>query len=138
MSCLGKGAWHFFFSTFSIITFTIISHFTQGFDYLGWEGDVMADVDNTTLSSSAIISSYKILISNQIRIFCLLFSIQCSKSSETVKGTRIVDFISFHLSCDINSAQLKSSTQAELPVLHADLPVVSSKLNGNQNQYLNI
>lgn len=71
-------------------------HFTQGFDYLGWEGDAMADVDITTLSSSVVISSYQMLISNQIRISCLSFSIQCSKLSETVEGTRIVDFISFH------------------------------------------
>lgn len=73
-----------------------MSHFSQGFDYLGWEGDVIADLDITALSFSAIISSYQMQISSQIRIFYVSFSIRCSKSSETVKGTRIVDFISFH------------------------------------------
>jgi len=44
----------------------------------------MADVNITALSSSAIISSHQMQITNHVKIFCLSFLIYCSKSSKTV------------------------------------------------------
>lgn len=48
------------------------------------------------------------------------------------------EFIFYFLSWCINSTQLKSSSWAEIPVLHASLPIVSNKVNVKQNQYLSM